>query len=342
MLAGMNVANFFLEQLQKFQFPGFPQSPSTTIARTTRFLNTCMANLTPLSISSPLDQKTKDIRRGQDSYETKVKKRDFRPDCDYKHEFGSEYRDPRGTSPSAVHGDYEGKKPLRCTATLSPSLANQPLESTKTNPLSLTSNSAPAGALCLTGQLVASDLKCEIQSQAQTRQSFNSNTAICITAEPSSTSPSSSKNLTKQLLTRITDKDGYRATAGEFHLSDPGDEADDESGTESDLETHAGDDDLSYAADPEEDDEGYDSMRSRFRNVRIRKRQRDDTEDAADDDFEGRQGAGPSHSNGDGQQKGLSLPLTEEERARRVKKSRRAPKISAADGDQAARVTRET
>ena len=341
MLPGMNVANFFLEQLQKFQFPGFPQSPSTTIARTTRFLNTCMANLTPLSISSPLDQKTKDIRRGQESYETKVKKRGFKPDCDYKHEFGSEYRDPRATSPSAVHEDLEGKKPLRCPATLSPSLASQPVESTKTNPLSLRNNSAPAGALCLSGQLVATDLKCKIQPQAQTRQSFGSNTAICITAEPSSTSPSS-KDLTKQLMTRITDRDGYRASAEEFHLSDPGEEADDESGMESDLETHAGDDDLSYAANPEEDDEGYDSMRSRFKNVRIRKRQRDDTEDVADGNSEGRQGAGPSRSNGSGQQKALSLPLTEEERARRGKKSRRAPKISAADGDQAAHGTRKT
>ena len=337
----MNVANSSLEQLKIFQFPGFPQSPSRTIARTTRFLNTCMANLTPLSISSPLEQKTKNIRRGQDSYETKVKKRGFQPDCDHKHDFGSEYRDPRAVSPSAVHENYEGKKPFICPATLSPCLANQPVESTETNPRSLRNNSAPAGALCLSGQFVASDLKCKIQPQAQARPSFNSNTAICNTTESSSTSPSS-KDLTKQLMTRITDSDGYRATAEEFHLSDPGEEADDESGTESDLETHAGDDDLSYAANPEEDDEGYDSMRSRFRNVRIRKRQRDDTEDAADDNIDGWQGAGPSCSRGDGQQKVVSLQLTEKERARGVKKSKTAPTSSAADGDQAAHGTRET
>ena len=341
MLFGMNVANFLLEQLQKFKFPGFPQSPSTTIPRTARSLNACMANLTPLSISSPLDQKTKNIQHGQDSYETKVKKRGFEPDCDHKHEFGSEYRDPRATSPSTVHEDHEVKKPLGCPATPLPSLANQPIESTKTNPLSLSNNSAPVGALCSTSQLVASDLKRKIQPQAQARQSFNSNTAICVTAEPSSTSPSP-KDLTNQLMTRITDKDGYRAPAGEFHSSDPGEEADTESGTESDLETHAGDDDRSYAANPEEDDEGYDSMRSRFKNVRIRKRQREDTEDAADDDVEGRQGAGPSHSSGDGQQKVLSMQVTEEKRARRGKKSRRAPAISAADGDQDAHGTRET
>ena len=337
MLFGMNVANFLPEQLQKFQFPGFPQSPSTTIHRTTRFLNTCMANLTPLSISSALDQKTKNIRHGQDSYETKVKKRGFEPDCDHKHEFGSEYRDPRATSPSAVHEDYEGKKPLKYSATLLPSLANQPIESPKTDPLSLRNNSAPAGAPLLASQVVASDLKCKTQPQGQVPQSLNSKTAICNTAEPSSTSPSS-KDLTKQLVTRITDKDGYRATAGEYHLSDPGEEADTESGTESDLETHAGDDDLSYAANPEEDDEGYDSMRSRFKNVRIRKRQRDDTEDAADDD----KGAGPPHSSGDGQQKVLSVQLTEEKRVHRGKKSKRAPTIAAADGDPAARGTRET
>ena len=340
MLFGMNVANFFLEQLKKFQFPGFPQSPSRTTARTTRFLNTCMANLTPLSISSPLEQKTKNIRLGHDSYETKVKKRGFQPYCDHKHEFGSEYRDPRAVSPSAVHENYEGKKPLICPAILLPSLANQPVECTETNPRFLRNNSAPAGALCLSAKLVASDLECKIQPQAQARPSFSSDTTICITAEPSSTS-SSSKDLTKQLMTRITDSDGYRATAGEFHLSDPGEEADDESGTESDLETHAGDDDLSYAANPEEDDDGYDSMRSRFRNVRIRKRQRDDTEGAADDNIEGRQGAGPSHSRGDGQQKVLSLQLTEKERAGGGKKSKTAPTSSAADGDQAAQGTRE-
>ena len=249
MLFGMNVANFLLEQLQKFRFPGVSPIPTTTIARTTRFLNACMANLTPLSISSPLDQKTKNIQRSQDSYETKVKKRGFKPDYDHKHEFGSEYRDTRATLPSAVHEDYEGKKPLRYPATLLPFLV---------------------------------------------------------------------------------------------HSSDQEEDADDEGGTESDLETHAGDDDLSYAANPEEDDEGYDSMRSRFKNVRIRKRQRDDTEDAVDDNIEGRQGAGPSHPNGDGQQKVLSLPLTEEERARRGKRSRRLPTISAADGDQAAHGTRET
>ena len=294
-----------------------------------------MANLTPLSISSPLDQKTKNIRPGQDSYETKVKKRGFEPDCDHKHEFGSEYRDPRATSPSAVHEDHKGKKPLKDSATPLPSLANQPVESTETKHLSLRNNSARAGAPLLAGQLVVSDLSCKIQPQEQARQSLNSITASRITAEPSSTSPST-KNLTKQLLTKITDKDVYRATAGESHLSDPGEEADDESVTESDLETHVGDDALSYPANPEEDDEGYDSMRSRFRNVRIRKRQRDDTEDAADDDIEGRQGAGNSHSNGDGRQKIGGLQLTEDERARRGKKSRRALKISAADGDQAA------
>lgn len=337
MLFGMNVANSLLEQLQNFRFPGFPPFPTTTIVRTTRFLNTCMANLTPLSISSPLDQKTKNIRRGQDSFETKVNKRCFKPDYDHKHEFGSEYRDTRATSPFTVHEDCKGKKPLRYPAPLLPFLANQSCENTKTNPPSSRNNPAPAEALFLAGQLVASDLKCKIQPQEPARQSFNSKTAISVTAEPSSSSPLS-KSLTKQLMTKIKDKDGYRATAGEFHLSDQEEEADDECGTDSDLETHAGDDDLSYAADLEENDEGYDSMRSRFQNVRIRKRQRDDTEDAVDNNTEDRQGAGPSYSSGDGQQKVLSLPLTEEERARRGKKSRRAPTISAADGDQAAHV----
>lgn len=340
MLFGINLADLLLEQLQKFQFLGFPSFQTTTTARTTRFLNARMADLTPLSISLPLDQKTKKIQRDQDSYEAKVNKRGFKPDDSQKHDFGSEYRDIRATSPSALDEAHKGKKPPKYSAAPLPFLANQQFENTKIDRFSLKTSPTTAEAPFLAGQFVASDLKCKLQPQEQAPQSFNSDTTTSITTEPSS-SPPSSTDFTKVQTANITDKDGYRPTAGDSYSSDQEENADDEHATESDLETHAGDDNFSYAANPEEEDEGYDSLQSRFKNVRIRKRQRDDVEDA-EDEHEAWQGADPAHFSGDGKQKTRKLPLTEEECAHRGKKPRTAPTTSAADGGQDAHGTRKT
>ena len=66
-----------------------------------------------------------------------------------------------------------------------------------------------------------------------------------------------------------------------IHHSDGDDEAaDDDINTESDLETHVEDEDIDYVANPE--DEEYESLRSRFDNVGI-KRTHDTLEDTEDD-----------------------------------------------------------
>ena len=131
--------------------------------------------------------------------------------------------------------------------------------------------------------------------------------------------------ITKEQIANITDKDRYRPTPGDPHASDQ--EENDELATESDLETHAGDDDLNYSTNLEEEDEGYDSLQSQFRNVRIRKRQRDDVEDAEDQN-EAWQGDGLAHVNGDGKQKARNRHLTDKEHTRQGKKSRTAKTTS--------------
>ncbi len=328
------------EQLQQFQFPGFPPLPTITTVGTTRLLRARMADLTPLSISRPLDQKIKQIPRTQDSYEAKVKKRGFKPDDSQKHDFGSEYRDIRPTSPSAVDETYEGKKSLKCPATPLPFPANKQFENTKLDPVSLKIGPTSAEASFSADHAMGSDPNCNLQSQEHARQSFNSDTPPSITAEPSSLLPSSI-DFTKEQMAKITDKNIYRPTAGESYSSDQETDADEEHAMESDLETHAGDDDLNYAANPDDEDEGYDSLQSQFKSIKIRKRQRDEVEDAEDYN-EAWQGADAAHLDGDGNQKTLKLPLAEEEPAHRGKKSRTAKIKSAADGGQAALGTEKT
>ena len=122
----------------------------------------------------------------------------------------------------------------------------------------------------------------------------------------------------------ITDKDSYRATPADSNASDQEENANGELATESDLETHAGDDDHNYSTNPEGEDEGYDSLQSQFKNVRIRKRQREDVEDAEDHN-EAWQGGALTNLDSDGKQKALNKRLTNEERTRQGKKSRTAP-----------------
>lgn len=197
-----------------------------------------MADLTPLSISRPLDENRKRARPDQDSYGAKVKRRSFKPDDSPKPDFGSEYRDNRAISPP----------------------------------------SSPA-------------------------TSFN--------------------HFTQEPMANITDKHAYRPTGTDPYPSDQEEDADD-------GETHAIDDDLDYAADTEED-EGYDSLESQFKNVIIRKRQRDDLEDA-EDDGDLRQAADNGLLDGRRKQNPGNLALTEEERAHRRKKLRTVKRASTADG----------
>lgn len=325
-----NLPDPLSDQLQQFHFPGFPPLLKTPGPRSTRLLNARMADLTPLSISLPLDQKKKKIQLDQDSYEAKVKTKGFRPDDGQKLDFGSEYRDIRAMSPSAVNEACEKKKSLKYPAAPLPFLANKPFESTKLDPLSLKISPTTVAAPFLVGKPVATDLKHKTKTQEKARRSFNSDTRTSITAEPSSSLPSSTDFIKEQMGT-ITGRDDYRPTAGDPYPSDQEEDAADEHATESDLETHVDDDDFKYAVDHEVDDEGYDSLQSQFKNVRIHKRRRDDVEDVGGDN-ETWHGDDAAHLDGHGKQSTLKLPSTEGRRAYRGKKSRTTKPISSADG----------
>lgn len=265
-----------------------------------------MAGLTPLSISLPLDKKTKEVLPDRDSYEAKVKKRGVKPDgSQKKQDFGSEYR------------DTQGKKPF---------------ENTRADALSPQTSPDTARASLLSGKSRISDPQHKLQPQGQARQSVIPDTdATNIVGTSSSSSPSLSTNITKEQIANVADKDSYRPTPGDSYASDQ--DGTDELATESDLETHAGDDDPNYSANPNEEDEGYDSLQSQFKNVRVRKRQRDDVEEAEDHN-EVWQGDGLAHLDSNGKQKALNTHLTDEERTRQRKKSRTAKTTSAVDSRQ--------
>ena len=288
-----------------------------------------MADLTPLSISLLMDRRTEKIQRDQDSYEAKVKGRNFKPGGSQKHEFGSEYRDIRATSPSALDEASEFKKLPNYPAAPSP-FANKSSENTKFDTRFLRTSPTLAKAPFVKGRPMASDTKSKPQPQGHARQSFSSDapTSTSITAEPPSSVPSSN-DFTKEQIAKIVDKDGYRPSAGDSSLSDQEEDTDDEHATESDLETHAGDDEFNSATHPGEEGEGCDGLQYQFKNVRIHKRQRDDVEDAEDDNA-----VDAARLEGDRKQITRKLPLTDEERAHRGKKSRTARIISAADGGQ--------
>ena len=320
------MSDLSLEQLQKFHFPGFPPLVRTTAARTTRLLNAQMAELTPLSISLPPDKKTNEVLPDQDSYEAKLKERSFKPDYTQKHDFGSQYRDIQSTPPSAVDKAYKGKRPPRYPAARLPFLLNKPFENTGVDAIPPNTSPNTAGASFLAGQYMALDLRHKLQPQRHACQLFTSHSHATITAATSS-SPPSSTNFTKEQTVNITDKDGYRPTAGYSYPSDQEEDANDEHAKESDLEIQAGDDDFNYSTILEEKDEGYDNLQSQLKNVRIRKRQRDDVEDAEDDN-KAWQEDDAAPLNGNGEKKALKAPLTKEVLAHRGKKS----KTSAANG----------
>ena len=321
----MHLSELLSEQLQRFHFPGFIVSPSTT--KTARILNTRMADLTPLSISLPLDKKTKSVLCEQDSYEARIRKRGFKPDDSPKFDFGSDYRDIQATSLSAVGEAYQAKRSPNHPAAALPSSADKSVEDYNIDAIPPKTGQTPAEAPLLAGNPLASDPGSKLQPQGHVCQTFNLDTPALITAESSSSVPSSTE-FTKEQVVNITDKDGYRPTARDSYPSDQEEDSDYERVTESDLETHAGDDDFDYTADPE--DEGCDSLQSHFSNMGIRKRQRGDVEDAEDDNEAGEK-ADTAHLDGSRKQKTLKLPLTEDKCARPVKKSRTAKQSFSAD-----------
>ena len=141
------------------------------------------------------------------------------------------------------------------------------------------------------------------------------------TAEPPS-SPFSPTSLNKENLAKLSADLAVRTLKSH---SDSDDDAYDELATESDLETHIGDEDFPYTANPEEDDEGYHCLRSQLNNFGIRKRGHAEIENAEQDEVEGSSGlAGSERSRNVSQSKEISpLDLTEgSKQAQRGKKVR--------------------
>ena len=329
----LHLSNLLSEQLQRFHFPGYLSLPATKPARTRRALNTQLVNLTPLSISLPLDKKTKIVQCDQDSYEAKIRRRTLKSDDDPKYDFGSEYRDVRAKSPSAVDEAYKAERLLQRSTALSLSTAIS-AENANIGSFPTKTGQSSAEARLSTESPVASELRYEPREpQGHARQIFKLDTPSLIAPESSPCVPSPTGS-TKEQVAKITDTAKYRPTA---MAPCPGDQEEEDTdydcATESDLETHSADEDFSYTVDPE--DEGYDSLQSRFRNVRIRKRQRDDVE-GADDDGEAWQGAAADTARSDGgrEHKDLQVSLAEEEGAHPGKKPRTARRRVVADGRQ--------
>ena len=274
----MHTSDLPSEQLQRFHFPGFVSLPTTKTARTTRALNARMADLTPLSISLPLNKKTKEVRCDRDSYEAKIGRRAFQADDIPKHNFGSEYRDIPSAPPSAVDGASKAKKSPQHAANLLPSIADKSAKNFDVNAF-------PPD----TGQ-----------STAKERASVKIPRVSDLERKPQKSSAD------------MTDKGGYRPTARESHPSDQDEEDTDyDCATESDLESHPDDDDIDYTVDPAVEDDRIDTLRSRFKEVRIRKRGREDGKDAAGD---GNEADATARLDGGLEQEGLRGPcLTAEE-----------------------------
>ena len=125
-------------------------------------------------------------------------------------------------------------------------------------------------------------------SKSNPTEESRGHTPNSVTAEP----PSSPASLSKENLAKIdAAKEGFAPTARALRShSESNDDVDDELATESDLETHVDDEDFDYAANPEEEDEGYASLRSQFKKVAVGKRKRDEVEGAAEDQAEGSTG----------------------------------------------------
>ena len=289
------------EQLQRFHFPGFMSLPTTKTARTTRVLNARMADLTPLSISLPLNKKIKKVQCDRDSYEAKIGRRPFKPDDTPKHNFGSEYRDIRPAPPSAVDGASKARKSPRHAANLVLSIVNKSAKNSDVNAFPPKAGQSTTRERASVMIPRAPDLERKPQPQGHALQTFISDSSISATARPSPSVPSSIDSAKEHAANR-TDKDDHRPIVREAHPSDQDEEDTDyDCATESDLESHPDDEDISYTVE----DSRIHTLRSRFKEVRIRKRGREDGEEAAGD---GNEADHTARLDGGREQEGLRGP----------------------------------
>ncbi len=148
-------------------------------------------------------------------------------------------------------------------------------------------------------------------------------TAMNSTAEQDSSPALSRQNVAK--LNTPSMKEYRPSSLAQRQTNDGEDEdADDERNTESDLETHPDEDEIKYDANPEEEDERHESLKTQFKNVGIRKRTHEELEDGEIDDEGAATLDGGTNGGHDTENKTLVLPLTEEEKeqVRRGKKAR--------------------
>ena len=229
-------------------------------------------------------KKTRKVQCDQDSYEAKIGRKAFKPDDTRKHYFGSEYRDMPSAPPSAVDRASKAKKSPQQAADLIPSMTNNSAKDSNVNAFPPKTGQSTAKERASVNIPRASDLEHKPQTQGHARQTFNSDITISLTARPSPSVPSSTKSAKEQAAS-VIHKDGCRPTAREPHPSDQDEEEDTDydCATESDLESHPDDDDFNYAANPAVKDDRIDTLRSQFKDVRIRKRGRADDEEAAGD-----------------------------------------------------------
>ena len=142
------------------------------------------------------------------------------------------------------------------------------------------------------------------------------------TAAEQPSSPFPSTSLSKGNLAR---SNTHLGLIGPGTYIDSDNDANNESAAKSDPEPHKGDDVLPYAANPEEDNEVYQGMRSQFKVLDLKKRRHAEIETAKEDEAEGSSDLAGAEGSGDVSQStglaplGLSEDKKDTPRAKKVR-----------------------
>lgn len=283
-------------------------------ARTSQLLNDYALGLTPLSILSSMGSNCKDSKRAHESYEEKVKKRSFKPDGRSKQGFGLDYRDGGSSPPPGLpetNADDRGLKTMDISTVIpgvapagSASDPNLPVHARSraiegsphyhpdlvpsTQPISAEIGKQPkvSSTAAVPSPKEGSPKPClpfSSVNSSSAHDSFNIirgfNNPLNTNSRlfPESTSLIMKTQSSRERLFSTDERNADRLPTGDPAQGDQGDDSDDDLATESDLETHADDDDYHYAPHPGED-EGYDSLRSEFKRVKLGKRSRAEVE----------------------------------------------------------------
>jgi len=285
-------------------------------ADTARALNSVTAFLTPLSMGQAKDKKPK--KHEGDSYEQEVKKKSFK-DIIPTTGFGMVYRDAdnplqhsKSTAPDSSSLGRETEIPGLTTFAPPKALVDPALTS-----------AAIKAALGSTRE--------NITPSNSTHRDLSATVAALPELIVTGLSPPSSTPLSKENIAKLNlkHKDGFRLMGDRNeHASDAEDEADEERSIKWDVETKAGDSD-DYTQNPSNihapkpaEEEGFEDLRSKVRDLKIKKRTHADVEDAEEAEANAGVAGSPKASKNEDSygQKIPTLPLTEEEHAKRSKK----------------------